>query len=185
MTRLSIRPFGKETLTDFYAVHSQPNGAGWCFCAAWWLPDWNAWGERSAEQNRAVREAVAADGRSDGYILYLDGRPAGWCQAGARDAFPKLLRAYDLAPDEQAAAVSCFLIPPALRRQGLAAGLLKLVLADLRSRGFSRVQAFPHCGAELADDDVWTGPEALFTAAGFSLLKADVRRPVYQLEFCT
>jgi len=183
VTQPTLRPFGKDTLADFYAVHSQPNGAGWCFCAAWWLPDWNAWGERSAEQNRVVREDVAADGRSDGYILYQDGQPAGWCQAGARDAFPKLLRAYDLAPDAQTAAVSCFFIPPALRRQGMAARLLGLVLAELRARGFARVQAFPHCGPELADDDVWTGPEALFSAAGFTLLKADARRPVYQLEF--
>ncbi len=183
MTHLSIRPFAKETLGDFYAVHSQTNGAGWCFCAAWWLPDWNGWGERSAEQNRAVREAVAAADRSDGYILYLDSQPAGWCQAGARDTFPKLLRAYDLEPDAQTAAVTCFLIPPGLRRRGLSAGLLRLVLADLRARGFARVQAFPHCGADLGDGDVWTGPEALYKAAGFVMIHADPRRPVVQLEF--
>ena len=45
------------------------------------------------------------------------------------------------------------------------------MLADLKTRKVRRVLAFPVAGKH-PDGDVWTGPAALFEAAGFKV-KAD------------
>jgi ribosomal protein S18 acetylase RimI-like enzyme len=167
---------------DFFRVHSAANGADWCFCVAWWTPTWTGWGERTAQQNRAQREALFAQDEYDGYLLYADGLPIGWCQVGRRDRLAKLVGQYRLLPDSATWAITCFQIAPAYRRQGLASALLQDVLRDLRARGVRRVEAFPKRGKGLGPEDVWTGPEQLFVAAGFRLVRDDPSRPVLAWE---
>jgi len=168
---------------DFFRLHAAANDAGWCFCVAWWVPTWEGWGERAAVQNRELREALCERGEYDGYLLYVDGQPAGWCQAGPRDRLAKLARQFQLAPDPAAWAITCFQIAPAYRRQGLAAYLLDEVLHDLHARGVRRVEAFPKRGADLDMGDLWNGPEAMFRAAGFTVARDDPQRPVLALEW--
>jgi len=167
---------------DFFRLHSEANGCGWCCCVAWWVPTWEGWGERTAEENLRLREALFDRGEYDGYLLYADGAPAGWCQAGPRDRLEKLVRQYGLSPDPEAWALTCFLMAPPFRRRGLATDLLSEVVRDLRRRGVPRVQAFPKRGQNLEPDDLWTGPESVFLSAGFAVLRSDSRRPVLELD---
>lgn len=166
-------------MDDFFALHSDRNDAGWCFCVAWWVETWEGWGERSAEANRSLRRDLFEAGHHDGYLVYEDGRPVGWCQVGQRDRLPKLVERYDLAPDPAAWAVTCFFIAPDQRGRGLARTLLTGVIADLERRGVTYLQAFPRRG-RLDAGEAWTGPEALFAGAGFRL-ERDAPRPVYGL----
>ncbi len=166
---------------DFYRVHSEENGAGWCFCVAWWTPTWDGWGERTADENQRLREDLFADGHDDGYLLYVDGDPVGWCQCGVRDRLTKLTNRFKLDPDPSAWAITCFHIKPSLHGQGLAHRFLAGVLDDLKRRGAAWVQAFPRRGERLPVDDVWTGPEALFRGAGFQLEEDDGKYPIYKL----
>jgi GNAT superfamily N-acetyltransferase len=163
-------------------VHSAQNEADWCFCAAWWAPGWEGWGQRSEAENRTLREEVFHSGEPDGYLFYLDGEPVGWCQCLRRDRLAKLLAAYHLHPDPQAWALTCFLLAPRLRGQGLSHRFLALVLADLRTRGVPYVQAFPRRGVGLPSEDVWRGPEGLYLRAGFELVRDDPRLPLYALR---
>jgi hypothetical protein len=64
----------------------------------------------------------------------------------------------------------------------LAAFFLDDVLHDLGRRGVRRVEAFPKHGADLEEDDLWNGPEAMFLRAGFKVARQDPRRPVLALE---
>jgi ribosomal protein S18 acetylase RimI-like enzyme len=168
---------------DFYRVHCTANGTDWCFCAAWYVPTWTGWGDRTADENRQVREALFAHGEHDGYLLYVDGDPVSWCQVGPRDRLEKLVRQFGLAPDPDTWAITCFLIAPTHRRQGLAAFLLREVLVDLRARGVKRVEAFPKRGEALDALDLWNGPEAMFRAAGFAVVQDDPQRPVLALAW--
>jgi ribosomal protein S18 acetylase RimI-like enzyme len=181
--RKEVRRFEAALRNDFYRLHSDANDAGLCFCVAWWVPTWDGWGERSAAENRQLRESLCARGEYDGYLLYVDDAPAGWCQAGLRDRLAKLAQQFALAPDPATWAITCFQIAPAYRRQGLAAFLLGEVLSDLRMRGVRRVEAFPKRGADLDADDLWNGPETMFRAAGFSVVRDDLRRPVLAIEW--
>lgn len=180
--QVTVRPFEESLRADFFRLHSPDNDAGWCFCVAWWVPTWEGWGDRTADENRALREALCEDGQHDGYLLYVDGEPAGWCQAGPRDRLRKLVRQLDLRPDREVWAISCFLIAPAYRRRGMAAAMLGGVLDDLRRRGIRRVEVFPKRGADLAADDLWNGPEAMFIAAGFVVVRDHPQRPVLALD---
>ncbi len=177
----SIALLEKQTLADFFQVHSAACEADWCFCTAWWVPTWSGWGDRTAAENRALRQDLFDRGEYDGYLLYAGGQPAGWCQCGPRDRLAKLVRQFDLKPDPQVWAITCLLLAPERRGQGLARRFLQAILRDLQDRGVEKVQGFPRRGDELSAGEVWTGPERLFQGAGFSIERDDPRRPIYSL----
>jgi GNAT superfamily N-acetyltransferase len=158
---------------DFFALH-----AGlWCCCVGWHVPTWDGWTDRTEAENRALRERLFARGEDDGYLLYLDRAPAGWCQAGPRDRLPKLVATYGLAPAPGTWAITCFLVAHAHRGKGLARLLLAGVLDDLAARGVARVEAFPKREAR-EPGELWNGPETLFREAGFSPVGVAVRGPI-------
>ena len=147
--RTGVRHLAQDLLADFVAVHSALHGHGWCRCVAWWVPVWDGWGDRTAEENLALRDDLLARGEYDGYLLYVDDEPAGWCQVGPRDRLPKLVAEHDLTADPAAWAVSCLLLVPSARGRGLARALLAGVVADLRARGVRRLETFPRNGDGL------------------------------------
>jgi len=167
---------------DFLALHSDSNDAGWCRCVAWHVPTWEGWGERSAEENLALRRELWARGDHDAYLLRLDGTPVASLQAGVRSRLPKLESQLRLAPDPGVWALTCFLVAPAHRGRGHARFLLDEVLSDLRARGVRRVEAYPRCGSGLDDGEAWTGPEVIYRAAGFDCTVEGAPRSVFSLE---
>jgi hypothetical protein len=166
---------------DFYKVHNSACCGDWCYCTAWWVPTWDGWGERTDEQNRAVREDLFAQSIFDGYLLYVNDEPKGWCQVGQRDRLEKLIRVYTLEPDPNVWAITCFSIHPDLRGEGLSHLMLQEVLKDLKNTGVVKVQAFPHLGENLTKGDIWTGPETVFIQAGFKFVRTDEKRPILEL----
>jgi GNAT superfamily N-acetyltransferase len=182
MSDFMVRRMDAPQRPDFYALHCPPGARDCCNCVAWWTPTWDGWDARTAEDNRRLRDALFERGEFDGYLLYAAGRACGWCQVGPRDRLEKLRAQYELAPDPDAWAVSCFLIAPDLRGRGGARALLGEALRDLRARGVRRIEAFPRRGEDLPGDEVWTGPEPLFARAGFELVRDHPRLPIYALE---
>ncbi len=180
--RVEVRRLDASRRADFWRVHCEANGEGWCCCTAWWVPTWEGWGNRSATENRALRESLFDRGEFDGYILYEDGTPVAWCQAGPRDRLGKLARQFGLAPDPGTWAMTCFVVPPPWRRKGYAARLLREATADMGARGARRVEAFPKRGEGLEPGALWNGPEAMFLAAGFRVVRDDPVRPVLALD---
>jgi GNAT superfamily N-acetyltransferase len=182
-TGIVVRRLTSDLEEDFYRYHGR-EPEGWCHCAAWIVPTWIGWSERTAEENRAVRGEQFADGKHDGYLLYADGEVVGWCQAAPISWLPKLA---DLgvaleSAEEAEFAVSCFSLRPEFRGQGFAHILLAEVLDDLATRGVKRVQAFPRRAGKLSSGEVWTGPESLFEKAGFTVARDHPERPVLVKE---
>ena len=172
-----VERVGPTNRSDFFRVHSPKNGEGWCCCAAWWVATWDGWGERTAEENRALRERLFDRGEWDGYLLYLDDEPVAWCQVGPRDRLAKLAAQFGRSPDPGTWAVTCFVVAPRVRRRGIARALLDHVLLDLAGRGARRVEAYPRRGA-AEPGAMWTGPEAMFLDAGFVAVAGTEGRPV-------
>ena len=179
---LEIVPLDAGRRADFYRLHGDCNDAGWCACVAWWVPAWDGWGDRTAAENHAVREALFARGEHDGLLAYTGGEPVGWCQLGPRDGLAKLAWQLALEPNPGAWAVTCFLVAPAWRRAGVARALLAAAAERARQGGATRLEAFPKRGKDLAVGDLWNGPEALFRAAGFVVARDAAARPVLSLE---
>ena len=181
MNRRGVR-FDETNYNDFYKLHSEENGGGWCYCMAWWLPTWTGWNNRTAEQNKILRDELCLVGEYDGYLLYLDDKPVGWCQVGLRDRLIKLVMQYNLAPDIDTWAISCIFIAKNYRRKGLASFMLEEILRDLKKRKVKRVEAFPKRGDKLCGDDLRTGPEAMFLNAGFHIVKDSPTRQVLAIR---
>ncbi|NDJ77331.1 MAG: GNAT family N-acetyltransferase [Chloroflexi bacterium] len=179
---LTVHRLDEDRIPDFFHLHHADNDAGWCFCVAWWVRAWQGWSERTSLQNRTLREALFRVGQLDGYLLYADDEPVGWCQVGLRDRLGKLMRQFELEQDPETWAITCFLIAPDFRGRGVASFLLDAVLNDLEQRGVQRVEAFPKRGGNLDEYDLWNGPEAMFLAAGFVVVDDDPARPVLALE---
>jgi len=164
-------------------VHNAQHGCDWCFCTAWWVPTWSGWGERSAAVNLRVREQLLESNISDGYLLFRDSAPLGWAQVFQRDAFPKLVAQFQLEPAPTIMAITCFLIIPEARNQGLGEKFLRLILERLKEDGYHTVQAFPKAEASLPPEDQWTGRLNGYLRAGFQIIKTVGDRHVVQFEF--
>ncbi|MHC4778092.1 MAG: GNAT family N-acetyltransferase [Planctomycetota bacterium] len=179
---MEVRPLSADLQDDFFHLHGDAHGGGWCYCVAWWVPTWEGWIERTAAQNREFRERLFAEGNHDGFLLYTDGAPVGWCQVGPRDRLEKLVRQFDRPPDPDAWAITCFFVASDHRRRGVASELLKQVLAQLKAKGVKRVEAYPNTSGTDEEGEHWTGPPSLYEGAGFHELEGGPKRSVMVLE---
>ncbi|MCX6826468.1 MAG: hypothetical protein NTV06_04250 [candidate division Zixibacteria bacterium] len=180
--QIKVVPLDSTRRDDFFAIHCEKCEMGWCYCTAWWVPNWDGWENRTAEENRALREKLFHDEIHDGYILYADDIPVGWCQCGPRDRLPKIRQIYNLMADPDVWAISCMFLLPAFREIGLAHYFLFGIIRHLCDMGVKYVQGFPKRGKELTAGDIWIGPESLYQKAGFILEQDDRHHPVYGIK---
>jgi GNAT superfamily N-acetyltransferase len=179
---ITVHRLSAANEAEFARIHCDATGNGWCQCVAWWVPTWEGWGERSAEQNRALREKMLRDGVHDGYFVYAGGALAGWVQAWKRDAFAKLATQFGAASDEDAWMIGCVLVLKPFRQKGVAREALRLVVGGLRLRGARSIDAFPKRGAGDASE-LWNGPESTYADLGFAVVRDDAKRPLLRLAF--
>lgn len=185
---LAVHPLDAGRVPDFRTLHSRCGADGWCQCVAWWVPTWAGWGDRTAAENRELRDQLFARGEYDGYLLYEGRTPIGWMQVGPVGRLPKLWNSYrldELSVTPSDLAISCATLLPEFRGRGHLHRFLDLVLATVETNARTRridrplrVLAFPKVGEDLAADDVWTGTEQAFSARGFRCLREDPAHPV-------
>lgn len=180
--KLAVHRLSAELRGDFYRLHSIANGCDWCCCAAWWVPTWEGFSDNTAEENRRVRDELLDADEYDGYLGYLDEAPVAWLQVGQRDRLSKLVHQYALEPDPEVWAITCLLVVPAYRHQRMAEQLLAHVVDDLRNEGVKCLEAFPRRGEGRDDGEVWTGPERLYTSAGFIVVRDHHEWPIMRLD---
>jgi len=180
--QLHVEALTAERIPDFYRLHCDRHDTGWCFCVAWWVPGWDSFADRSSEENLAKRQELFEQGQFDGYLLYEGDQVVAWAQVGLRDRLEKLHTSFDLDPDPEVFALSCILVRPDRRGQGMARTLLQGILERLRERGVSRLQAFPKNHDELDALEVWTGPRGIYLREGFAMIQQGEVRSVYQLD---
>lgn len=176
MSGLKIRPLAASRARDFRSVMDRANAeARKCLCTAAFVENW-----KDKALAPPCRERILAEGRSDGFLLYRDGRPVGWCQAAPRHGLPLLVRG--LPPDSNVWAISCFVLLPEAKGQGLSHEFLRFVLGELRRRGVARVQAFA-CRYGPGEDarEFVEFPESLCRRAGMALEQDHPMRPIYSL----
>jgi GNAT superfamily N-acetyltransferase len=137
---IDIRPLSHDRLPDllsFFEDDAFSDNREWssCYCQCYYEDHSQVvWEDRTAAQNRALACERAANGQMQGYLAYVGGRVAGWCNAAPRH----LLRALDAEPTpdaEQVGAIACFLVAPQFRGQGVSTSLLVAACEGLRSQG--------------------------------------------------
>lgn len=171
MMAWTIRPLIAGNIQDYLdffddrAFCDNPDWAG-CYCVFNHFVGSNeAWMARTAAQNRAEAERMAREGSLKGYLAYADGKAVGWCNVNDKRAYPRFAA---IGEDDGAlvGAVTCFVIDPGYRRQGIARALLRRACADYALRGFNYMESYPMveegtCAAH------YHGHPAMYESEGF------------------
>jgi GNAT superfamily N-acetyltransferase len=176
---VEVHPVTEERLDDWTSFFDHDGFVGtpeWasCYCTEPHLLDPKATAateeSRPWRQNRATMQDLLRTGRAEGYLAYVDGRPAGWVNASKRSSYA--LFRQDDGEDGDVVGLSCFVIAPPYRRHGLAGRLLDRVIADAPGRGVSWIEAYPFTSAVRAvDDKNFRGPRSLYDARGFEVVE--------------
>jgi GNAT superfamily N-acetyltransferase len=147
-----------------------------CYCHYYEVPTALKWGDFDGLMNRRAMQARIETSEMEGYLAYDNREVVGWMNAQPymklRYACPRMRIPQPDLPvaAHDAAAIVCFVVHPARRRQGVSRALLAFGVDNLRARGMALVDAFPwNVGAdETKATDFYHGALPMFLAAGFT-----------------
>jgi GNAT superfamily N-acetyltransferase len=180
---LRIIPAGEAPFADVEAVFGTRGDPATCWCQWYKLRG----AEFRAADPRELRDRLAAQLAEPGFgpgLLAYDGEtPVGWCAVEARPALARLehspVASATTEPDFADASVwsvSCFVIPRAFRRRGVATALAAAAVDVARDHGARVVEAYavdPAARTKPPAAELFPGTVSMFTAAGF----VEVARP--------
>lgn len=197
---LAIEPLSQDNMADFldffdHRAFSDGSPYAPCYCNCFHLTAEevcaNVQGRADAlgggfeGWKTALRESAVdliRRGVLQGYLAYVDGTAAGWCNANDQQNYirvgsfePHLRKPEDyyILPGKPGIIKSlvCFEVAPGFRGRGVAKALLARVCADAEKDGFQFVEVYPREAGERFELD-FNGPRAMYQNAGFQ----EVRR---------
>jgi len=126
-------------------------------------------------------DAHAGTAPSPGVVALAGDEPVGWCAVAPRTDLPRLftspsaLKALpeDERGDDATWAVTCFVVRPGHRRQGVAGVLLDAAVEHAFGHGASAVEAYPVDLAEkpkTSSSALYRGSLSLYEAHGFAVV---------------
>ncbi len=132
----------------------------------------------SRARRRAVMAGLAARPLAPGLLAHHGDRPVGWIAVAPRPELGRIVRARatPALDDAPVWVIPCVTVAPGARGRGVAVALIEAAAAYARSAGARIVEAYPRAdgvpgGDRPSDDSVYFGTEALFTRAGFSVVR--------------
>jgi GNAT superfamily N-acetyltransferase len=186
---IEVRRLTPALLPDFLAFFDRdafadnPEWAG-CYCVYYHASDeqWafagpardDAAKKARIQRHRDVACALVESGGMTGFLAYVDGKVAGWCNAAPRDAYQNP-RDYAKARDDtpRAGAIMCFVVAQSFRRSGVASSLLSAVCDAFRADRLDHVEAYPSLdvGGPTEAGGLYHGPLEMYTKAGFERIR--------------
>jgi hypothetical protein len=170
-----LEPLDASLRADFISVLSRGSDeSAACLCTAHHGCDYAKPGA-----GPACREKLLAEGRSDGYLLYLDERPVGWCQCGPWTSFAVL----KVPPKEPGAwVITCMVIAPEAKGKGHGHSIFRAVIDAIRKKDAPYVYAFGHRLGPAYSSPLAELPESVCLKAGMTLVKDDPECPLYGMR---
>ena len=176
---IEIAEVTPDRLPDLEILFGSDAVADRCWCM-WFIIRVKDFHDAGRAGNRAAFiDLIGSEPEPMGLIAYDEGQPVGWCAAGPRDRYERMLKAptlrgRDPAEDSSVWLVPCFFIRAEARGRGVASALLEGAVDLARWRGAPAIEGFPLSGdARRSGGDLQVGVEPLFAACGFEA----VRRP--------
>jgi GNAT superfamily N-acetyltransferase len=188
---IRVVPANEASWEDLQAVLGTRGQASRCQCQRYKLRPRESFGSFPAEE-RAHRLRDQADcgrrgsGTTSGLVAYLDGEPVGWCAVEPRTAYEGLLRnnrvpwegrAEDKA-DDSVWAMTCLFTRAGFRKRGVSRALARAAVEHARERGARAVEAYPIITKDVILEELHVGTEAVFAAAGLTVVSRPTRRRV-------
>jgi GNAT superfamily N-acetyltransferase len=154
-----------------------------CWCRFFALTG-RQWSGSTPEQRKGqLRDKFDGGAPAPGVLAFRDGIPVGWCAVEPRGCYPRILRSKvftaagpEVAGDRGANdvwSVSCFVVAPGHRRQGVARALLDAAVGHALAHGATAVEGYPVDPGQrpkAGPADLYHGTLGLFRAAGFSVV---------------
>ncbi|MGS1108313.1 GNAT family N-acetyltransferase [Achromobacter anxifer] len=163
-----LTPDLQPAYLDFFdrlAFKDNPEWSG-CYCNCFYADrcqkPWKDW---TAAENRAAVARLIQDRKMWGYLAFSGNQAVGWCGAGPKRAIP-IFGGGLQDEDEHIGAITCFVVAPAFRKQGIARQLLRGALQDFSAMGLGIAEGNPRPSAET-DAQSHFGPVSLFYSEGF------------------
>jgi GNAT superfamily N-acetyltransferase len=185
---ITVHPVTKDRIDNWLRFFDHDAFAGnpdWasCYCLEPHVPATPEQPERVWRETRGTVAERLRGGTMFGYLAYADGRPAGWVNASRRSDYG-LYRHVDPDGPEPTSVigVSCFVIAPPFRRQGIASALLDRVIADASARGAAWIEGYPLNKPEESDAGHFRGPRSMYDARGFEPITVRERDTVVRLS---
>ncbi len=170
----SVVPVGPDRVSDLDRLFGCDEMADRCWCL-WFIRPVKEFHEVGRAGNRAaLLELIDTSPEPVGLLAYDGDVPVGWCAAGPRSRYTRILRAptlrtRDRSEDETVWLVPCFFVHPDRREAGVAGALLDAAVELARHHGAPAIEGFPLAGGKRRSkgSDFQTGVESLFAEAGF------------------
>ena len=161
-------------------IFSQRGDPSWCKCQYFIDEQLN---RGAACNDAALREQVSGPGVPTGLLAYANGQPAGWVQVGPSGRYPRF-RPRGHQAGESIWVLTCFVIRPEFRRQGISTQLLAAAIEHARANGANVLRARPTDTAINAKDSagLFTGVLTSFEAAGFRIINRNRSLALVELD---
>jgi GNAT superfamily N-acetyltransferase len=172
---LEFREVTQERWPDLALLFEGRGGPSYCWCMAW-----RPGGSGDNASKRDALKRTVEQGTPIGLLAYEAAEPVAWCSIAPRESYRKLGGAAEPA-GVVVCSVVCFYVQRRLRRQGVAARLLRAAVELARSHGADIVEGYP------VDPDSpsyrFMGLRSTFATAGFEEVgRAGSRRYVARLS---
>jgi GNAT superfamily N-acetyltransferase len=170
-----LTPAHTEDYLSFFDNVAFSDNKEWseCYCQFYYYAnDDRTWEMITGAENRKNTAESIMNGGMSGYLAYFDGRVAGWCNAGRKTMYARLMNDEKLTgkDDGKIMSIVCYIVAPEFRRKGIARRLLRRICEDAKKEGYEFVEAYPRLG-ELTCAEHYHGPLELYLRAGFTVYK--------------
>jgi GNAT superfamily N-acetyltransferase len=184
---IEIRKLSPDLMNDYFHFFDHvafTDNSDWAGCYCVWYHLTN---EHDAERmefaashkgesfNRVLAKRCIEDGTICGYLAYVDGSVAGWCNVNDKAKYARLNKERcpeiwdDKEDPEKVKSVVCFTVSPMMRRKGIATALLNKACEDAAAEGYSYVEAYPRKGE--VNERSYHGPLSIYKKLGFAVHK--------------
>ena len=171
---IEIRALTKDLKDDYLylfdnMIHKENPDWSKCYCN-----DYHFLGDVESCTRENSREMIIDrinENELQGYLVYKEDKPIGWCNVNNRLNYQRLLRDYELIdnPDDKICSVVCFLIHPDYRRKGITQKIIERVISDYSNTDYDYIESYPKKGDSNASN--FKGPMELYKRNNFKICK--------------
>ncbi|PHN00565.1 GNAT family N-acetyltransferase [Flavilitoribacter nigricans] len=168
---IEIKPLTSDLKEDYLSlfdnmIHKENPEWSKCYCN-----DYHFLGDVETctrEMSRSLIIKRIDEEELQGYLVFENSKPIGWCNANDRSNYQRLLRDYDLIdnPLDKVCSVVCFLIHPDHRRKGISQKVLEKIIADYSNTDYDYIESYPRKGEANASN--FKGPMELYKKYDFN-----------------
>ncbi|MFX1412834.1 MAG: GNAT family N-acetyltransferase [Promethearchaeota archaeon] len=173
---LEIKRLSVDLINDFLYFFDEigfADNPDWadCYCQFYHFKGSREdWAKTTKEQNRNASKELILSGNMQGFLVYSDGKPIGWCNANSKENYQYQIYEEPVKTTEKIASIVCFLISSLHRKKGVATLLLKYICQYFKDKNYDYIESYPRKNAK-SDAHNYHGTYSMYHSQGFYVEK--------------